>query len=168
MARARGPRRREVREHRSSPAGRWAATGTVLGLGSARCLDRLAKHAAEPQEWPLQATLDFLIEHQALDLLLEHCPEATPPRAFKDKEARGIRISHPPPDTATTPISDFETVHPDEPKSVTRLGLTVLVERLAFLPDNQQPDLVGIQGLVQRDRSELVWNPTAKAARPVK
>ncbi|MFE7560190.1 DEAD/DEAH box helicase [Kitasatospora sp. NPDC057500] len=90
-----------------APAGRWAATGT--SLGSARYLDWLAKRLAvhlerwatenadgmpaEPQEWPLQRTLDFLTEHQVFDLLLEHCPEVTPHWAFKDKETRGTAMT---------------------------------------------------------------------------
>ncbi|MFJ1793108.1 DEAD/DEAH box helicase [Kitasatospora griseola] len=94
-----------------SAAGRWASTGT--SLGTARFLDRLAAQLArllgeqaandseragmaegdlfaiEPQEWPLERTLDFLTEHRVFDLLLTNCPEVTKTWAFKTKEYRG-------------------------------------------------------------------------------
>lgn len=90
-------------------AGRWAATGT--SLGSARYLDWLATYLAvylnrdvdedtngilaDPREWPLQETLDFLAKHQIFERLLEHCPEVTPHWAFKDKEVRGSAVTVP-------------------------------------------------------------------------
>lgn len=94
--------------------GRWAATGT--SLGSARYLDWLAGQLAvllerhteddatgtpendrldEPEEWPLQRTLDFLTEHQVFDRLLDHVPEVTKTWSFKDKETRGTQMSVP-------------------------------------------------------------------------
>ncbi|MFI0813881.1 DEAD/DEAH box helicase [Streptomyces echinatus] len=97
-----------------TPAGRWAATGT--SLGSARYLDWLAKHLgvlldrhaadnapgstgdgwlAEPEEWPLQRTLDFLTEHQVFDRLLSNVPEVTKTWSFKDKETRGTSMTVP-------------------------------------------------------------------------
>ncbi|MFD6375544.1 hypothetical protein ACFWFS_01295 [Streptomyces albidoflavus] len=92
-------------------AGRWAATGT--SLGSARYLDWFAnqlavlleQHSAddatggyrlaEPEEWPLQRTLDFLTEHRVFDRLLEHVPEVTKTWSFKDKETRGRQMDVP-------------------------------------------------------------------------
>ncbi|MFD3416190.1 hypothetical protein [Streptomyces cyaneofuscatus] len=92
-------------------AGRWAATGT--SLGSARYLDWFAnqlavlleQHSAddatggyrlaEPEEWPLQRTLDFLTEHRVFDRLLEHVPEVTRTWSFKDKETRGRQMDVP-------------------------------------------------------------------------
>ncbi|MFE0354468.1 DEAD/DEAH box helicase [Streptomyces nigra] len=89
-------------------AGRWAATGT--SLGSARYLDWLANQLAvlldrhtvddaiggdrlaEPEEWSLQRTLDFLTEHQVFDRLLDHVPEVTKTWSFKDKETRGTQM----------------------------------------------------------------------------
>ncbi|GGR02131.1 hypothetical protein [Kitasatospora griseola] len=49
----------------------------------------------EPQEWPLQQTLDFLTEHQAFDRLLDNCPEVTPHWAFKTREVRGTAMTVP-------------------------------------------------------------------------
>ncbi|MEV6105846.1 DEAD/DEAH box helicase [Streptomyces sp. NPDC051940] len=95
-------------------AGRWAATGT--SLGSARYLDWLAKQLAvllerhtaddatgttggaritEPEEWPLQRTLDFFTEHQILERLLGHVPEVAKTWSFKDKETRGTPMNVP-------------------------------------------------------------------------
>jgi len=95
-------------------AGRWAATGT--SLGSARYLDWLANQLAvlldrhtvddatgttggdrpaEPEEWPLQRTLDFLTEHQVFDRLLDNVPEVTKTWTFKDKETRGTPMGIP-------------------------------------------------------------------------
>ncbi|OIJ62866.1 DEAD/DEAH box helicase [Streptomyces mangrovisoli] len=97
-----------------APAGRWAATGT--SLGSARYLDWLAQHLAvlldrhtadnapgptgggwlaEPEEWPLQRTLDFLTEHHVFDRLLKNLPEVTKTWSFKDKETRGTVMTVP-------------------------------------------------------------------------
>ncbi|MGW4789940.1 DEAD/DEAH box helicase [Streptomyces sp. NPDC004230] len=92
-------------------AGRWAATGT--SLGSARYLDWLANQLAvlldrhtgddatggyrlaDPEEWPLQRTLDFLTEHQVFNRLLDHVPEVTKTWSFKDKETRGTQMNVP-------------------------------------------------------------------------
>ncbi|MFD6113777.1 DEAD/DEAH box helicase [Streptomyces yangpuensis] len=90
-------------------AGRWAGTGT--SVGSARYLDWLARHLTvhltqhatenldglflEPQEWPLQRTIDFLTEHRVFDRLLEHLPEVTKTWSFKDKETRGTAMTVP-------------------------------------------------------------------------